>query len=282
MVDRPAPAGPADHLCWVYDDPASFAAVAGQFLADGLARGERLLFVGDAEGIDALRSPGAALPGVDALVDRGVLELVPVEGAYRPGQFDPDRQLAYYDEVTRRAVADGYTGLRVVADVTALAAETADQADLVRWEHLADEFFVHGPGMSAMCAYDRGRVDPAVLAQAAAVHPQVHAPQDVPSFRLWFDDAGLALAGTLDAFDSEAALRALLASHVDGPVVRLDLSRVEFIDAAGCRVLARWAQALEHRSVRLELVGTTRLFRRTWQVLGLDLVTDVGLEGTGS
>jgi anti-anti-sigma factor len=281
-VDRPAVAGPADHLCWVHDDAASFALVARQFLADGLARGERLLFVGDSEGIGALRQPATVLPDVDALVAGGVLQLVPVEGAYRTGQFDADRQLEFYDQVTCRAVADGYTGLRVVADVTPLAVDPGGQADLVRWEHLADDFFAHGPGMSAMCAYRRSQVDPAVLAAAAAVHPQVHAPDDVPPFRLWFDDGGLAAAGVLDAFDADHVLRVLLASHVAGPVVQLDLSRVEFIDAAGCRALARWAQALQARSARLSLVGTSRLFRRTWQVLGFDQVTDAVFEAAGS
>ena len=278
VVDRPAPAARGDHVCWVYEDTASFAAVAARFLADGLARGERLLFVGHAEGIAALRQPDTALPSVDSLVAGGVLAFVAVEGAYRTGHFDVDRQLQFYDAVTRRAVDDGYTGLRVVADVTPLAG----QDDLVRWEHLADEFFAAGPGMSAMCAYRRGEVSPAVLAAAAAVHPQVHPPDDIPPFRLWFDDGGLALAGTLDAFDADALLQVLLASHVAGPVVRLDLSRVEFADAAGCRALARWSQALQRRSARLELVGASRLFRRTWLVLGLDRVSDVTIQAAGS
>jgi anti-anti-sigma regulatory factor len=282
VLNRPAAAGPADHLCWVYDDASSLAAVARQFLSDGLARGERLLFVGDYEGIDALRQPATVLPDVDALVAGGVLQLVPVEGAYRTGQFDADRQLKFYDEVTRRAVGDGYTGLRVVADVTPLAMNPARQADLVRWEHLADDFFAHGPGMSAMCAYRRGQVSPAVLAAAAAVHPQVHAPDDVPPFRVWFDDGGLAVAGVLDAFSADHLLRVLLASHVAGPVVRLDLSRVEFVDAAGCRALARWAQALQGRSARLTLGGASRLFRQTWQMLGFDQVTDATFEAAGS
>jgi anti-anti-sigma regulatory factor len=282
VVDRPTAARPADHLCWIYDDALSLATVARQFLAAGLARGERLLFVGDSEGIDALRRPATVLPGVDALVAEGVLQLVPVEGAYRTGQFDADLQLEFYDEWTRHALSDGYTGLRVVADVTPLAADIGGQADLVRWEHLADDFFANGPGMSAMCAYRRSRVDPVVLTAAAAVHPQVHAPEAVPPFRLWFDDGGLAVAGVLDAFDADHVLRVLLASHVAGPVVRLDLSRVEFIDAAGCRALARWAQALQGRSARLELGGTTRLFRRTWQMLGFDQLTDARLQAASS
>jgi anti-anti-sigma factor len=238
--------------------------------------------VGDAEGLDALRETDPALPALDDLVTRGALDMVSAADAYRTGRFDVERQLAFYEAATRRAMDEGYTGLRVVADVTPLAAGARGQAELVRWEHRADDFFASGPGMSAMCAYRRGRVDPAVLAGAVAVHPQVHAPDDVPPFRLWFDDGGLALAGVLDAFSADHALEVLLGSHVAGPVVRLDLSRVEFVDAAGCRALARWSLALSQRSARLRLVGTTRLFRRTWQVLGLAELTGATLEAAGS
>jgi anti-anti-sigma regulatory factor len=282
VVDRPAPAGGADHVCWVYDDSSAFAVVARQFLAGGRARGERLLFVGDAEGLEAFGEPDSSLPALSELVARGELDVVAVESAYRTGRFDVERQLAFYDAATRRALDDGYTGLRVVADVTPLARDADGQAELVRWEHRADDFFASGRGMSAMCAYRRSQVDPEVLAGAVAVHPQVHAPDDVPPFRLWFDDGGLALAGTLDAFGADTAVRLLLGSHAAGPVVRLDISRVEFIDAAGCRALARWSQALQQRSARLRRVGTTRLFRRAWQVLGLDEQTTATLEAAGS
>ena len=40
-------AGASDHLCWVYEDDAAFDHAAREFLAGGLARGERLLCVGE-------------------------------------------------------------------------------------------------------------------------------------------------------------------------------------------------------------------------------------------
>jgi hypothetical protein len=38
-VDAVPDAGPADHVCWVYDDALDLGAAAGRFLAGGLARG---------------------------------------------------------------------------------------------------------------------------------------------------------------------------------------------------------------------------------------------------
>jgi anti-anti-sigma regulatory factor len=57
--------------------------------------------------------------------------------------------------------------------------------------------------------------------------------------------------------------------------VRLDLSRLEFVDVAGCRAIAQWAGARCAGAVPVEICGASRLFRRVWQVLGLDAVAPV-------
>ena len=47
VLDERDPLTEADHLCWVYDDPASFVDAAQRYLSVGLVKGERLLCVGD-------------------------------------------------------------------------------------------------------------------------------------------------------------------------------------------------------------------------------------------
>jgi ABC-type transporter Mla MlaB component len=268
----------ADHLCWVYDDDATFDAAVRQFLAGGLARGERLLCVGERV-IDSVWADGAPVDGVESLLADGRLELLTVAQAYAAtGRFAPERQLAFYDAATRRAVADGYRGLRVVAEITALAADAASRADLVRWEHLADEFMAHGSGMSAMCAY-RGDLPADALSDVASVHPLVHAGQGVPSFRLFFDEASLALAGSVDTFDADRLATLLDSTPVEGPVVTLDLTFLEFIDGAGCRVLARWARELATRSIVLDLRRAPRIVQRMWALLGFSTLAPVTFSG---
>jgi hypothetical protein len=273
----PAPE-PADHICWVYDDDADFDAAVGQFLAGGLARGERLLCVGERV-IDSVRAGGSPVDGVESLLADGRLQMLTVAEAYAAtGRFAPERQLAFYDETTRRAVDDGYSGLRVVADVTPLAEDATSRSDLAAWEHVADEFMAHGPGMSAMCAY-RGNLPADALTDAASAHPLVHAAQVVPSFRLFFDQGRLALAGSVDTFDADRLQRLLSTSPVEGPVATLDLTFLEFIDGAGCRALARWARDLRVRSISLELRDAPRLVPRMWSVLGFDTHAPVTFSG---
>jgi hypothetical protein len=266
VTEVPEPSS-GDHLCWVYDDDATFDAGVRQFVAGGLARGERLLCVGDRV-IDRVRSGAAGVEGVESLVADGRLELLTFAEAYAAaGPFGPEPQLAFYRSVTQAAVAEGYRGLRVIAEVSPLAEEAGSRADLVRWEHVADEFMAQGSGMSAMCAY-RGDLPGAALTDVASAHPLVHAGPGLPAFRLFFDRGGLALAGSVDTFDAGRLAALLASSPVEGPVATLDLTFLDFLDGAGCRVLARWARDLRDHSISLELYRAPRLLRRMWSILG--------------
>jgi anti-anti-sigma regulatory factor len=270
-----------DHLCWVYDDDAAFAAAARQFLAGGLARGERLLCVGERV-IDRLQGGASSGVAVERLIAEGRLELLTVAQAYAAtGRFAPEQQLAFYEEATRRAVDQGYRGLRVIAEVSPLAEDPASRADLVRWEHLADDFMASGSGMSAMCMY-RADLPSGALTDVATAHPLVQSEQDVPSFRLFFDEGRLALAGSVDTFDADRLAALLASSPVRGPLVTLDLTFLDFLDGAGCRVLARWARDLGARSIEVELRSAPRVVQRMWSLLGFSDLAPVTFTGAGA
>lgn len=262
------PASSHDHVCWVYRDDAELMAAAVGFLDGGRARGERLLCIGDRVA-EVLRSPGD-LGGTAALTADGTLRILTFAEAYEAaGGFTAARQHAFYDDATRRALADGYTGLRVFADVTALADGPGTRPELMRWEHLVDDFIAHGPGMSAMCAY-RADVPASTLGDVGGVHPLVHAPVGAVPFQVFFDDDGLALTGDVDTLSAERLGRILDTSPTSGSTVALDLADLRFADVAACRVLARWARTLAARGVALELVDAPPLLARMWHVLALD------------
>lgn len=278
LVDEVPGAGPGDHLCWVYEDDAAFDEAAREFLVGGLARGDRLLCVGQRV-IDSLQALTPPTLDAAALIAGGAVETLTLAEAYEAaGPFLPEQQLAYYDAATRRAMDDGYRGLRVIAEVSDLAAAPAQRAALVRWEHLADEYAAHGSGFSAMCAY-RADLGPEALADVASVHPLVRAPEEVSSFRIFVDGDRIALAGSVDTFSSDRLARVLAAVRVRDDGLVLDLAALEFMDVAGCRVLARWAADLWAHSVALEVTGSSALLRRMWQVLDLARIAPVTFTG---
>ena len=274
-------AGTSDHVCWVYDDPATFDRAVREFLAGGLARGERLLFIGERV-IDSLR--GGALPsaGIDALVAEGTLETQTLaEAREAAGDFLAENRLSYYEAALRRALDSGYRGLRVIAEVSVLAADPAVRPDLVKWEHVADDYIAQSTGFTAMCAYSN-RLTPEALADVAAVHPFVHGTGEATSFRIFFDDDRIVLAGSVDTFSADRLARVLAASPVDATGAVLDLSLAEFLDVAGCRVLARWAGDLNDRALPLEIRNAAPLLQRMWRLLALDAVAPVVFAGSAA
>jgi anti-anti-sigma factor len=268
LVEDVPEAAAADHLCWVYADDAAFDDATREFLAGGLARGERVLCVGQRV-IDSLGTLFRPTDDVADLIARGTVETLTLAEAYEAaGPFLPEQQLAYYDAATRRAKDDGYRGLRVIAEVSDLAADPDQLPELLRWEHLADEYAAHGSGFSAMCAY-RADLAPEALADVAAVHPLLRAPEEFSSFRLYADDDHLSLVGTVDVFSVDRLTRVLSATRVKDDGIVLDLTGLDFVDVAGCRALARWAAGLDRGQVSVEVVGASSLLRRMWDLLHL-------------
>jgi anti-anti-sigma regulatory factor len=275
VVEVPEP-GPADHVCWAYDDARELDAAAADFLEGGLARGERLLVVGDGM-IETLDRNTLPFGGTAALLDTGALQILGVGAAYVGGaRFSPEQQLAFYEDATRKALDDGFTGLRVVAEISALAADPESRADLVRWEHLADDLVARGSGFTAMCAY-RADLDGEALADVAAVHPLVHGPEGVPPFQVFLDAERLVLTGSVDTFTAPRLARVLADSPAARPSTVLDLGRLEFLDVAGCRVLARWAATLGRP---LHVSGASRLVQRMWLLLGFQAAAPVVFDGS--
>lgn len=272
-------AGATDHVCWVYTGAGDLDVAVGRFLDGGLARGERLLGVGEAI-IESLHRECARHGGIDALVARGALETLTVTEAYATtGEFLSSRQFDFYDAATRRALADGFEGLRVIAEASALADDADRRSELVRWEHLADDYVAHGPGFTAMCAYraDLGRD---TLSDVASLHPLVRTPDGVPTFQVFFDEDRVVLTGCVDTFSAGRLESVFAASSTDRAVPLLDLGLLEFIDVAGCRALARWAQRLDTHGGRLEVTGASRLVQRMWTVLALDGLAPVSFVGS--
>lgn len=265
-------ADPPDHVCWVYDDDGGtderFDDAVAQFLDGGRARGERLLVIGERV-IDALSDEVAQLRG------SGALETLTLAEAYAgSGEFTPEQQLAYYEDQTRRALDDGFRGLRVVAEASGLAADPVELARLVAWEHVADAYIARGEGMTALCAY-RADLPADALADLASVHPLVNSAPEVAPLRVFAGDDAVTVTGSIDAAATERLARVLASTPVGAPTVVLDLHRVDFVDVAGCRTLARWAQGLAERAVQVEIRGGSRLLRRMWEILALADVAPV-------
>src|SRR5215471_3633712 len=189
--------GQDGHACWVFDRPEEFVGAALEYLTDGLRAGQRIAYV-DSEPVERQRELLAPLGDVGAMIDQGALQLFELADLYEIGQpVDADAQVATYLAATDAALVDGYAGLRVAAEATALASEPDTWDAHVRWESIADRFISERP-LSALCGYQREGLPDQVLADLAAVHPATNGGPPAYPFHLFTDSGALVLSGEVD------------------------------------------------------------------------------------
>ena len=231
--------GRHDHLCLAFDNADEYAARARDFLADGLAQGLQVHYVFDGgTHTDA---------SIQSIRDRLFAELAPrradalkvtsIWSTYGVGHVvSAEDQIAIYAKATSAALAAGFTGFRVAADITALVT-TPEQLDAVaHYEHLIDRYMSRHP-MSAMCAYDRSVLGSGAVTRVGCIHPvsnvgtsfRWHAADPVASPTS--EAVALALTGEVDRSTYDLLRAALDRTDIArGQPVVLDVAGLTFVD----------------------------------------------------
>ena len=163
-----------DHLCLPYDHSDEKTETVVPFIAEGLARGERCVYIADLDQRDDLLG-ALSNAGVNAsrALDRGSLWWrSPQEMYFRSGKFDPDDMLALVEELITGALADGFTGVRGSGEAAAAKDHDRDIAwsDLFSYEVRFNERFARRP-IVALCRYHRAASPPGHIADVLRTHP---------------------------------------------------------------------------------------------------------------
>ena len=208
-----------DHVCWAYNDAAALVDRAHDFLAAGIAAGDQVWYVAE-----------APVPALAERLRAPAFRFVALDSAYAARQpVEPAIRVSAYRAATERAMADGFHGLRVAADVTPLVRSAADLEAFARYEHLVDRYMTTAP-LTGMCAYDRSVLGDRAIAELACLHPLTNAPEVL--FRLHAGTGATVLAGELDPSNTDVFAAAL--ERADPPVVSgeiaLDATHLTFID----------------------------------------------------
>jgi hypothetical protein len=162
-----------DHVCAFYDTEEEQLAVATEYVADGLRRGERCLYVAD-----SLAAIGRFCGRLDAIgidsrdaIDRGALHLKTKNHAHLvDGHFDSERMLRLLSEAVEEALNDGFIGLRTCGDMSWLLDQAPGSSQVVEYEALLTQFFQNVRAVG-MCQYDRTRLPVGLLDHALSTHP---------------------------------------------------------------------------------------------------------------
>jgi anti-anti-sigma factor len=278
-----------DHMFLGYDTDEEREIVLAAFLLDGLACGQRGLLL-----------PPADIPGGVAL---SFLEThgCRVDEEIAAGRLCVDPHLSGpeglwdLDEVirreARRAVGDGYLGLRVCTE-TLRAQAGKELKTLHDSELLLDPVFSSLPVLG-ICQYDSRVFDATELAPLAGLHNgRVGADEvwrdDLLTITRTFAPSGLALAGEVDDTNVTAVARALHAETArvrsrtaNGACTHLDLHDLHFIDVGALRLLVFTALGQNAAGGTLELSGVPPHIQRVMRVTGWDRVPGLLIEPLG-
>jgi len=238
IIERPLGLDLHDHAAWAFDGRSQLRAAIADFMSDGLAAGQRVVYVGpDDAGLTRLR-------GFDDALTRDQARLTLIETIFPPGSVvDPDAQVAAYRVATQEALADGFTGLRVAADSASLVVTEEQRRAWVRYEYLIDRFMARHP-MTGLCCFNQSVLGSDHLAEIECVHPVVNRADS--QFRIYASpDPGLSgvLTGEIDPSNRTLFAHTLHTAElmiIDGAVV-LDAEQVTFMDHRALAELGAYA-----------------------------------------
>lgn len=264
---------PFGHMAWGYRGRAEFLARATEYIADGLARDQRILYASDGSR-DALLGELTEMGFAEAVRSRQI-SATPVREHYRfvagSEVVDPEATVAEGVAAMEYVVAMGCSGCRAVVDGAVLARTPEQRAAFSRLEYLIDQKMAVLP-FSALCAYDLDLLGNTAK-ELMCLHPFVG--QGPVGFRIYAErDNDFAIAGEIDAAGYEAFTAALqrIWPLTTGDKLVIDAHRLDFMThrelfaierlstadgrpvvlRTNRRTLVRLAELLELHNVRVE------------------------------
>ena len=222
------------HRCVAYANDAQLRDAAAQFLAEGLAQGERVSYFGWG-GRDALRE---RLGDVDGLYDSGAAQLAPFENHFRADEApDPLALRAFWADLTDAALAAGFTALRAGADTPVWRRARPQRTEFMRGERLVDRYRLDHP-FSLLCAFDSSVLSQEGLDEIASIHATADGVS--PPFHLHAcSSAAFSLQGEVDSLSARLFERVLstVSTADQRREVTIDASGLVFIDHQSLAVL---------------------------------------------
>jgi anti-anti-sigma regulatory factor len=280
MTDFPLDVlAPGDHICWIFERDAEYLPTMARFVRAGLAQRQRVVCLTGA-GVPDLADGLAGRGGLAGAVGSGQVWMGTATDMYLSGgRFDPAAVIGSFSRHIDEAIADGYTGVRVIADM----GWAAGYGHLPGYEERVNALFLDGRALG-VCLYDRRLFPAPELYAASCAHPGTVGPEPstdwAPMLRTRrTGPARLSLSGEADLTNRQAlaTILSVVVSEAEEPV-RLDVGGLTFVDAGTAALFAR---AALRAPAGLAFVGVTPAVRQVLSLTGVAALPGVSLSGAG-
>jgi anti-anti-sigma regulatory factor len=250
-----------DHACLTFSDAEEQLDLIAAFVRDGLRTGHKVICWTDSLAPDRLRRDLAGRSvRLGAAVRRGQVQIASAEAGLLSGGAAEGRTMTkVINEEVDRAGMEGYSGLRVTADMGWATRPLCAPEELLTFETEIAELFIEAR-LCLICLYDRDRFDAVTLAFAAQAHPRTVAAtayHDDVLLRICrqYNPPGIRAAGELDFRHRDALNTALAESIRLDRNPQVNLTGLDYIDAACATAIVHAARKLP-RSRRMTIACT--------------------------
>jgi anti-anti-sigma regulatory factor len=241
------------HICLVVDEDREYVELAAVFLSEGSARHEKTVTFGPQNS-----------PAQQRLRELAVIAADPYVDVFGRGEFDPERMFAMFRQQAAKALEEGYSRLRVAADMDSLL-PIACRDEALRFEVLLGRV-VSEVDATVLCAYRRTSFMPDTILGMLCTHPITAGHGEWEPLKLVVGDDGCwVLSGQLDVTNSSVLVPALRATAGKPWVV--DASGLAFADVSGMRAIA---VAADHADRTLHVRGASEKLKRYWRLAEFD------------
>jgi hypothetical protein len=161
----------SSHVCLPFETNEEKHEATVAFIHEGLSRGARCMFLGTKDDFDEL---GRSLEDLGICTrratTRGALQYRTVEEVYLYGGiFDPPRALDHTDALIDAALVDGFSGLRMTAELTRIPAQ-GEWQKIVWFDAMVNERFARRP-IALLCRYPRTMIPAERVRDVLRTHP---------------------------------------------------------------------------------------------------------------
>jgi PAS domain S-box-containing protein len=161
-----------DHICSIYENADEQMAAVVPFIIDGLARGERCVYIVNDRTIEeAVETLEAA--GVDVAQERrrGALRLLTHQDTYlRASRFVPQAMIDFIRQAETEALADGFSGLRLTGEPTWSFGPEPGCDRLIEYEALLNQLTTNSKSV-ILCQYHHSRFGSPCIHDVLRTHP---------------------------------------------------------------------------------------------------------------
>ncbi len=160
-----------DHACLVFSNPRRWHGFVVAFLARGVDRLERCVYITALHSPDHMRHMLAeAHDTLKTALANGQLLVTHFSQAYTPtGVFVPEKTVQGLEKMVNQSLSAGYQGLRITGEMHWASYRPPGYTRLAQYEAMLNPLFEKQPCL-AVCQYDRALFAPNILDEIAKLH----------------------------------------------------------------------------------------------------------------